>query len=239
MKQPLAAALLIALSALSASPSAAKQWKNSVEFSYMTANGNTKLQSLSGRDAFTYDFSEKTKAELEAGGNGARTDRQVQAEQYYAVEKISRKLTDRDYVFERYRWDRNFFAGIKHRHDFAVGLGRELWKTDRNLLIGEASPGYVNEERIGANHVSYASARLYSKYSRKLNETASFTQDAEYIQSLADNRDRRVNAETTLTAALTSVLSVKNSFQVKHNSRPPAGRRKDDTILMIALLASF
>ena len=42
-----------------------------------------------------------------------------------------------------------------------------------------------------------------------------------------------------LTAALSSSLSVKNSYVWKHDSRPPVGKRKDDTILSVALIAGF
>ncbi|UPT72799.1 MAG: DUF481 domain-containing protein [Elusimicrobiota bacterium] len=220
-------------------PAAAKPWKNALELSFVSANGNSKTQTTSAKDSFSYDFDALTRLELEGGGLGARSDGRVTAEQYFAQEKLSRKVTDRNYVFEKYRWDRNLFAGILHRHDFSVGFGRELWKTPKDLLIGELAPGYLNEERLGDKRLSFASARAYAKYERSLSETAKFSQDAEYVLSLADARDARMNTETALVAALTTSLSVKNSFVWRHMSRPPAGKRKDDTILSVALIASF
>lgn len=239
MRQLPAAALLLAALALSASSAGAKPWKNSAELSYHSANGNTKTQMTAAKNALTYDVSAETKAEVEVGGRGARTDRQTQAEQYYALEKVSRKFSDRSYVFERFRWDRDLFAGIRHRNDFSVGVGRELWKTSKDLLIGELAPGYANEERVSDNHKSYASARAYAKYSHEFSETAKFSQDIEYVLSLADSRDTRVNTETALIANLSSVLAMKNSFVWKHDSRPAARKRKDDTILSLAMIATF
>lgn len=237
MKMLLAAAALLA--AASASAAAAKPWKNSAELSFVTANGNSKTQTTSAKNAFTYDFNDKTKAEIEAGGLGARSEGRVTAEQYYAEEKVSFKVTDRNYVFERYRWDRNLFAGVLHRHDMSAGIGRELYKTSKDLLIGELAPGYLSEERLNDRRKSFASARAYAKYTRDLSKTAKFTQDAEYTLSLKDSRDARLNTETALTAALSTLLSVKNSFVWRHDSRPPAGKRKDDTILSVSLIASF
>ncbi|HEX7601690.1 MAG TPA: DUF481 domain-containing protein, partial [Polyangiaceae bacterium] len=121
----------------------------------------------------------------------------------------------------------------------SVGVGRELWKTPKDLLIGEAAPGYLNEERVGERRKSFMSASAYTKYTRDLTATAKFSQDAEYIQSLKDKRDARLSTETALTAAISSAFSIKNSFVWKHDSRPPAGKRKDDTILAVALIASF
>lgn len=239
MKYSLAAAIAFSVCALCAPHAAAKDWKDSAEFSVISANGNTKTQTISGKNTFTYDFTDKTNAAVEAGGHGARNEGKVVAEQYFASEKVIHKFTDLDYVFERYRWDRDFFAGFKHRHSFSAGVGRELWKTDKDLLIGEAAPGYFNEERIGDNTRTFASARFYAKYTRELSETAKFTQDAEYTQSLQNSDDSWINTETALTAAINSVFSVKNSFLWKHVSRPAPGKRKDDTVVSVALIASF
>lgn len=239
MKTLLAAVLLALASASRASAADAKPWKNSVELSFVSANGNSKTQTASAKDALTYDFDERTRGALEAGGLGARSEGRVTAEQYFAEEKVTRKITDRNYLFERYRWERNVFAGILHHHDASIGAGRELWKTDDDLLIGEAAPGYLNEERLNERRKDFASARAYAKYTRKLSETANFSQDAEYTLSLKDARDARINTETALTAALTTSLSVKNSFVWRHDGRPPSGKRKDDTVLSVALIASF
>lgn len=235
MRKILAAALLLA----AASRASAKPWKNSAELSVISANGNTKTQTISGRNAFTYDLSDRTKGELEAGGHGARNEGKVMAEQYFAMEKVSYKVGERSYLFERYRWDRDVFAGILHRHNFAAGAGRELWRTDKDLLVGELAPGYVNEERIGDKRKSFGSARAYVKYTRDFNENTKFSQDAEYLQSLAYADDSWINTETALTGTLTSVLSVKNSFVWKHISRPAPQKRKDDTVVSVALIASF
>jgi putative salt-induced outer membrane protein len=232
----------IALAAvLLAAPAAAedkKPWKNSVELSFVSANGNSKTQTASARDAFVWEVGE-VKAELEGGGLGSRAEGVTTAERFDAREKLQKKITDRDYVYEQYRWNRDRFAGVAHRHDFTVGVGRELWKTPKDLLIGEAAPGYLNEERIGDARKSYFSGRLYLKYAREISATAKFSQDVEWVPSLADKRDGRLNTETALTAALTTALSVKNSFVWRHDYRPPQGKRKDDTVLSVALIASF
>lgn len=238
MRTWIAVALLLPLPG-AVSAAEAKIWKNSVELSFVNANGNSKTQTTSAKNAFAYDFSAATKAEVEAGGLGARSDGRVTAEQYHAEQKVSHKVSDRNYVFERYRWDRNVFAGVLHRHDLSLGVGRELWKTPKDLLTGELAPGYLNEERLNDRRKSFASARAYAKYVRDISATAKFSQDAEYTLSLKDSRDSRLNTETALTAALSTLLSVKNSFVWRHDARPPAGKRKDDTILSIALIASF
>jgi putative salt-induced outer membrane protein YdiY len=237
------AALLVTAFATSAfaqpQPSPAKKWKDSAEASFVNTNGNSKTTTTSAKDAFSYDFDTWTRLELEAGALGSRSNGRTISEQYFAQEKAQRKYDDRDYGFEKYRWDKDRFAGIISRQELSAGLGREFWKNPTNLLIGEAAPGYVNEERSGEKRRSYGSARFHAKYTHDFTATSKFSQDAEYLQSLKDKRDNRLGTETALTTALTTLLSVKTSFIWKHSGQPPPGNVKDDTITSFALIASF
>jgi putative salt-induced outer membrane protein YdiY len=217
----------------------AKKWKESAEGSFVNTNGNSKTSTTAGKENFSYDFTSRDRLELEGGGLGASSQHQVTAEQYYAGEKAQRRFDDHDYVFEKYRWDKNRFAGILNRHEFSLGLGRELWKTKTDLLIAEVAPGYLNEERVGAKRLSIATSRLYSKYAHDFTATSKFSQDVEYLQSLADKRDSRINTETDLTTALSAHFAVKYSFIWRRNTRPPPGAAKDDEITSFALIANF
>lgn len=214
-------------------------WKGSAELSFVSANGNSSAQTSSAKAGGTRRLGDRDALELEAGGLGSRGAGAVTAERYFAGEKLSRKLDERNYVFQRYRWDRDRFAGVAHRHDISLGAGRELWKTPRDLLSAELAPGYLNEERLRDRRKSFASARAAAKYARELGAGSRFTQDAEWTQSLADSRDARLATETSLSAALSSSLAVKNSFSWKRDNRPPRGARKDDTLLSVALVATF
>lgn len=217
----------------------AKKWKDSAEISYVNTNGNSKTSTTAGKDNFSYDFDAFTRLELEGGGLGSRSQNQITAEQYYAGEKGQRKYDDRDYGFEKYRWDKNRFAGVLNRQEVSLGLGRELWKTKADLLTGEAAPGYLNEERAAAKRRSVGTSRLYSKYTHDFTATSKFSQDVEYLQSLADKRDSRINTATELTTALSAHFSVKTSFLWKRSTQPPPGVAKDDEITSFALIANF
>lgn len=222
-----------------AAPPPAKKWKDSAEVSIVAANGNSKTQTTSAKDSFGYQFDERTSLDVDGGGLGAKSNGAVSAEQYFAGEKATRKVDDRDYVFEKYRWSRDRFAFVAHRQEVSVGAGRELWKTSKDLLIGEAAPGYFNEQRINDKRKSYASGRAYAKYTHDFSATAHFGQDAEWIQSLADKRDAQLKTETSLTAAIDSHFSIKNSYVWKHDTRPATGATKNDEIFGMALIAAF
>jgi putative salt-induced outer membrane protein YdiY len=216
-----------------------KKWKDTAEGSFVNTNGNSKATTTSAKDLFTYHFDAATKLEIEGGALGARSQGQVTTEQYYAGEKAEQKVDDRNYLYERLRWDKNRFAGVANRYDFSLGGGRDIWKTKTDLWSAEGGPGYVNEERTHDKRRSYASARAYTRYAHDFSPTAKFSQDAEWLQSLADKRDNRISTETDLVTTLTTRFSVKTSFVWKHVSQPPPNTIKDDTVTAVALIANF
>lgn len=228
----------VAVSAASAADAPAKPWKDSAELSIVTTNGNSKNTTTSAKNLFNYSWT-KTSLDVEAGGLGAKSQGRVTAEQYFAAEKLSYKVTDRDYVFERVRWDKDRFAGIKNRYDINGGAGRTLLKRPADELFAEVGPGVVFEQRTNGTKNNFGSARAYTKYVHQFSPTAKFSQDFEYLLNLKDTADSRHSAETALTAALNSLFSVKVSYLWKRVNKPAAGFSKDDTITSVALIASF
>jgi putative salt-induced outer membrane protein YdiY len=215
-----------------------KPWKGSAEFSLVNANGNTKSSTFSNKDRFEY-ASGPSLLELEAGALRSTTRAQLIAEQYFASEKAGYKWSDRDYVFERFRWDKDRFAGVNNRFDASVGYGRKILDRKPDLLVGEAGVGHVWEERLPPPRNDYASGRGYARYERALSATSGFFQDVEYLHSFKQARNYRLKTETAVTAAINTLLSLKLSFIWKRAGMPPPGFIKDDTILAAALIVSL
>jgi len=216
-----------------------KNWKNVTEISYVNANGNSKATTTSAKNTFSRTWATKTTLDLEAGALGSQSEGVTTAEQYFASEKVSQKISDRNYAFEKFGWEKNRFAGIAHRYDVSVGLGRELLAGPKNVWIAELGGGYVNEQRVSPPRNDFGSGRAYTKYTRNFTETSHFSQDAEYLHNLEENEDYRVNTETALVGALSAHFSLKASFVWKHVGRPPAGFGRNDTVTSMALIASY
>jgi putative salt-induced outer membrane protein YdiY len=223
-----------------ADDASAKPWKNTGEVSVVSSNGNSKATSTSAKDTFNYKWS-KAALELIAGGLGSSSGNKVTAEQYNASEKVLYPFTDsqKNYVFEKFGWDKNQFAGYRNRWDGNVGYGREIFNISSNTLTSEIGGGYINEERIDAPRNDFASGRAYAKYVRILSATAQFSQDAEYLHDWSDSKDYRLNTETAIIASLTTHLSLKASYKWNRVGKPPAGIGKDDTTTMVALIINY
>jgi putative salt-induced outer membrane protein len=219
-------------------PAAPKNWKDSAELSYVQTSGNSKTSTFSAKDLFNYDWT-RTALELAAGGLGTQSEGKVTSEQYNASEKVSLKLEGKDYAFEKTAWNKDRFAGVHDRYDTALGVGRKLLDTADDKLSLEAGGGYVSEHRIGSADQSFGTYRGYFKYIRTLSATANASQDLEYLGNLKDSKGYRMNAETALTASISTHFSLKASYVWKFVNAPAPGFKKTDTITSMAIIVNY
>jgi putative salt-induced outer membrane protein len=238
MKRSCALLLFLALAPALRAQEPAKPWKETAQLTLLNANGNTKSSTLGFDNAFSWTGArwgaEQTAGALNTKSNGQRT-----AEQYNAGEKVHYKLSDRNYVFEKYRWDRDTLAGFAHRHDASVGGGRAWVQTGKDDLLGEIGAGYLNERLVRGGRNEFVSGRAFAKYSRALSETASFSQNAEYLHNFEHGRDYRLTTQTALSASLSEHFSLKLSYEWKLRNRPPAGFAKSDTLTSVAVIVNY
>lgn len=230
---------VLALAAAAQAQEAPKKWKDAAELSYVQTSGNSKTTTLSAKNLFNYDW-QKAALELTAGGLGTKSGTSVTGEQYNASEKVSWKLTGKNYTFEKIAWDKNRFAGIKDRWDLGVGVGRHILESADDQLFAEVGGGYMFEDRMpGSENKSFGTYRGYAKYIRTLSATANASQDFEYLGNLKESDGYRMNAETALVASISSHFSLKASHVWKYVNSPSAGFRKTDTINMLSLIVNY
>lgn len=241
MRALFASSLLILACASQARAQAApapKPWKDSAELGFINTSGNTKTTTLSLNNLLTYTVDGAT-TEFALGGMQARNNGVTTAEQYDAREKQTKSLGGNNYAFERVAWDRNTFSGVRSQWDGSVGCGRDLLNTDSDKLAAELGGGYIDEDQTVGGVNQFVSGRGHVKYNRTLSKTASFSQDAAYIRDFHSAGDYRLNTETSLTASITTAVSLKLSLKWTHVNAPPPGFKPDDTLSSAAVIFNF
>jgi putative salt-induced outer membrane protein len=215
-----------------------KPWSNSAEVSILSTNGNSKTNTMKAAELFREEWA-KALLELQGNALGSSDHGHATAEQYDAGEKVGFKFSERDYVFEKFAWDKNRFAGIRNRTNTSAGYGRKVIDSTSDKLNAELGAGYINEKHTDQSQKNFATGRAYLLFEHALSETARFTQDAEYLPRLDDPSDFRLNTKTALTASLTTHLALKASFDWKRQNRPPVGFDRDDTTTGVALVVNY
>ena len=229
---------LLAHPLFAADSAPAKKWKDTAEFSLVSANGNSKATSISGKNTFTYQWT-RTVLELSAGGLGTESENRQTAEQYFANEKLGWTIVGKNYAYERFGWDKDRFSGIFNRYDLSAGVGRTLLDLTKDKLNGEVGAGYINEERDNTLRKDFGSGRAYTKYTRMFTDTSNFSQDIEYLVSFNDENEYRLKTESALITSVSTNISLKISYIWKRVNKPTPGFSKDDTITSAALIINY
>lgn len=218
------------------------EWSGSVELGLVETSGNTEETTVSGEADVTRNWNDWRQNVLlqsrYAEQGGERT-----AERYSAETQLDYKFNPNDFVFVRGRYSNDDFSGYQFQASTAAGYGRRLWSEgdsyfDLSSGLGyrygrfdtpDSEEGKDEEDPIG---------RLAADFRYQLSETAHFRQEAETEVSLEDG-DAISRSVTALQANVNSSLAMKLSYTVEHNSNPPTGTERTDTITAVTLLYGF
>ena len=218
------------------------EWSGSIEAGLVETSGNTEETTVSGEVDATRNWNDWRHNVLlqsrYAEQSGERT-----AERYTAGTQLDYKYNPNDFVFVRGRYDNDDFSGYDFQASTAAGYGRRIWSEgdsyfDLSTGLGyrygrfetpDPEEGEVQEDPIG---------RLAGDFRYQLSETAHFRQEAETEVSL-DDGDAISRSVTSLQANVNSSLAMKLSYTLEHNSNPPAGTERTDTITAVTLLYGF
>lgn len=213
-------------------------WKNETTLTFLDAQGNTLTRTL-GLNQSTQWSHGRWVFEGALEGLNSSDDGERKAEQYAARQKARWSWASRRYFYQRMAWESDRFAGYRHRYQPFLGLGQEVFKSGRQQWAFELGAGYLNEQRLVGPRVDSASGRAYTLYSWGLSDTASFSQDGEYLHSFDQPRDYHLNTGTSLTATLSTHLSMKTSFSWKYSHSPPETFKRNDTLTQVSLLITY
>jgi putative salt-induced outer membrane protein YdiY len=103
-------------------------------------------------------------------------------------------------------------------------------------LIAAAGVGFEAEDRIEfeSNNVAIATGGV--QYRWKISETSGLVEELRYVQSLSEGSDWKLDQTVALTAAITSVISVKLSNIVRFVNEPVPTFDSTDTITAAAIV---
>jgi len=223
--------------AQAATPPPLPEREGTAEFAYVGTSGNSSTQTIGVGGEFIYRPSLwETRVKVAYVRN--ESDDVVKAQSFAGAFRTQHVITSALSVFGQYGYQRDRFAGILDRHAVEGGLAYAFVGTHQKLIV-DAAGGYANEERVTRSDLSTATVSAGALYTWNISSTSQLTEDARFVDSLSESRDWRYLNAVSLTAKMTTLLSLKVSNTVRYLHFPVAGFKTTDTITAVALVAKF
>lgn len=164
------------------------------------------------------------------------TEGVVTREQFFAAYEPNYKLSERLYAYGLGQYERDRFQGFSARYSVSGGLGYDVLTGDTMTLSVKAGPAWRRTELIGGSSSSSFAGLAAADFDWKLAETISLTQDA---SALVQSGSSTLISDTGLVAKVSGKMSVRLSYTVEHDTAPPPGAVKTDTLSRLTLIYDF
>ena len=215
-------------------------WQNQLALGVTNTTGNDETTTFAGELSFHYTHKpdELTLKFLGAYGmsNGAQ-NAGLFAETAVFRHDISGKLFG--YVDDDARYDA--MKGISLQATSTFGLGYKVIDEEKFKVDVRGGPGvtYTKTFDDASKFAAAAEAGLRIQY--VFNERVNMTHEDTYVTSLCDFNEWRIHSETALNVKLDMErgLGLKFGFNDDYENQPSAGRKNNDTRLMLSLTLDF
>ena len=224
----------VALALLAASAHA--EWKGKGEAGIVFARGNTEADTVNfklgmseelGRWKHALDMSA-----LRATSNGVKS-----ADRFTAGWQSDYKLSERTFTFGALRYERDRFSGFTYQASASAGVGYKFYDTDKTKLSGQAGAGYrrIRDDVTGVTSGDVVFVAGLD-YSRVLTATTNVV-DKFHLESGSD--DTLLSNFSGVEVKMSNALALSVGLDVQHNTKPPAPRKKTDTVTTVNLVYAF
>ncbi len=210
-------------------------WTGSGELGAFQSSGNTKSIGGTAGLALTKE-SENWRLKLRALGDYQRTNGVTSREQAVAAFEPNYKINERLYAYGLGQYERDKFQGFSSRFTASGGLGYQVIKTERTKLDVKVGPAWRKTNFVSGGSTSSIAGLLDTNFGYKISPTVTFTQDTSaYVES----KNSSLLSLTGINAKLSDKLTARLSYQVDHETKPPVGLKKTDTLTRFTLLFGF
>jgi putative salt-induced outer membrane protein len=216
-----AATLLVALPA-------AAQWTGKGEAGVALASGNSDSRTANARVSAAYkrDAWEHT---FGLGGLYVRSEGATTARRWEAGAQTRFEFSASNFWYGGARYEEDRFSGFDHQGLVTTGVGRRFIDNDNTKLLGQVGAGYKFWETLAAppDKDSSLTGVASLEYSHKLTATTSvfdkfggeFSSGNNFLQN-----------EVGIAVKMTDRVALALAYAVRHNTNPPVGFEKTDTL---------
>lgn len=209
--------------------------ETTAQLGFLATTGNTSTRSLALGGEFAYRPDRWVHSGKLAFAQN-EDEGELKARSLTGLYRAARTLTPRLSAYGQYAYLRDTFSGIEHRNTVEGGLSYLAIDQEPHRLRLDGALGYEKETRADAEDSSSAVAIAGARYQWRISENSEFTDEARAILTLANPDQWKAEQIAALTAAISSILSLRVSHTVRFSNEPVPTFEKTDTITSIALV---
>ncbi len=206
-----------------------------VELGAVFTSGNTENESVNfrgevdwRRDAWEYGF-------LLDGFRASQDDIRTAQRMYYVAD-ARYDVNDVSFVLTRLAHEDDEFSGYDSQTDISVNYGRNMLTTVENMSLTLNAGIGARQSRSEQDDFDEAIVRLAGDYQWQISDSAVFGQ---LLSAEAGNETSIFRSESSIETTILDNLSLRFSFNVKHQTEVPVGRKKTDTETAITFVMNF
>jgi putative salt-induced outer membrane protein len=233
----LAAVTMLATSAAHA------QWTGKGAAGISLSSGNTDTKTGNAAVEFA-DTVGSWKHVFGFDGLYAAADSATTAQRWDLYEQSDFNITPRNFVFGAARYEEDRFSGFQYQATVSTGLGRHFVATDSTKLTAAIGIGYKNFETRNVYDESgaliephgtdnQAIARGTLDFEQKLTSTTTLLN--KFLVE-AGSANTYFQNDLGLEVKMNTRLSLAVGYSVRHNTEPPMGFKKTDTLSTLNLV---
>lgn len=157
-------------------------------------------------------------------------------EQFLFAYEPNYQVSDRLYAYALGQYERDRFQGFSSRVSASGGLGYRVIREQDMTLSVKAGPAWRRTSLVGGGRTSRIAALGALDFDWKVSDTIKLTQDASAFLQSGNNS---FISTTGVEAALGGSLSARLAYVVEHDTDPPRGAVKTDTLTRLTLVYGF
>ncbi|MEM1379758.1 MAG: DUF481 domain-containing protein [Pseudomonadota bacterium] len=245
---PVAASSLLQFSDIKESK---EKWTGSIQFNGASASGNTNNTVVGGRFTAARTFGALTHA-FDASGNFTQAtlvrdgveQRDVTQNRWHTQYRLEVNAGERSFFYGRARYEEDQFSGFDRQAFLGGGFGHAFAESDARTFSVLIGPGVQFLRRARPDPVPATfvmdetnfAVFLGQNYTQVLRENVTFEQS---FDGTASETNSTAASRVALKTDLTDKISSRMSYEVTHNTNPPSGRERTDTLLSASIGFQF
>lgn len=151
-----------------------------------------------------------------------------------AAGQVDRIINERLSGYARGTWEKDEFSGFENRYFLGAGLAYDVIIGEPTTWTVQGGPGYrVDEIRTTGDTEESLGFAAGSRFTHQFNENVALSNDTDVIYS---STSTQIINTLAFTFDLTGNLSARISYDVRHDTDPPAGFEETDTATKFSLV---